>query len=174
MVRMVSLWKRHVRRSSALAHVDVAHIARRINLKKYWITAAVGIVIVGIYAVSSTGINAVFSSMQKGHSPARARTIFLTAGLCKNTFRYERALIMLDYALERYPDHPAARDGRYNYAVCLDRLGRNMEAVAAYKEYLSTYPGDSRTEKVQERIDAIEVTATGRSNLFLTPLREVC
>lgn len=143
-------------------------------MKKYWIGAAVVILLVGVYAVSSAGINTLFSSMQKKHSPGRGKAIYSMAGVCKNTFRYEHALEILDYALAQYPDHPAARNGRYNYALCLERLGRNKEAIAAYYVYLSIYAGDTRTEKVQERIDEMEATATSRSDYRRLPLWEVC
>jgi len=135
------------------------------------ILAVVGL----IYLLSSPGINACFRAAQKGTSPTRGRIVYFLSNVCISTFRYGQAVRILEVALDKYPGHASARNGLYNYGLCLERLGRSNEAIAAYQQYLSKYPEDSRKQKVQNKIEKLVELETTRADFyyFIPPKEEL-
>ena len=116
-----------------------------------------------IYLLSAPGINMCFRRMQRGYSPGRGRALYFMSTVCISTFRYNQAVSILQVALEKYPDHPKARNGLYNYALCLERLKRPGQAISAYQNYLAKHPNDRRKQKIQNKIATLNALQSSRN-----------
>jgi TolA-binding protein len=123
------------------------------------IVAVIGVV----YLMSAPGINACFRQMQQGHSAGRGSALYSLSTICISTFRYNQAVSILQVTLDKYPDHPKARNGLYNYGLCREKLSRPEQAVAAYEKYLAKYPNDSREQKIRNKIEKLQALQSSRN-----------
>ena len=139
---------------------------------KLKIPAIVLLVVLGVYLLSAAGTNACFRSLSRGHSASRASALFTLGKISIMTFRYEQAIDILDFALKKYPTHPAACKGLYNYGLCLEKTGLYREAINAYNKYLSTYPNDHRETKIINKINKLSAMHLGHAPLESVPRRE--
>jgi len=131
---------------------------------KLRLPAIILLVVGAVYLLSSAGINLCFRSMRQGHSRSRGSALYFMGTVCISTFRYDRAVRILEVALAKYPNHPSARNGMYNYALCLERLRRRADAMKVYRHYLDKYPNDSRRQKIRNKLDKLEALRTARAN----------
>ncbi len=147
-----------------LADVDFAYGTGGIDVGRMKLPIIIVAVIGVVYLLSAPGINACFRKMQRGHSPGRGSALYSLSTICISTFRYNQAVSILRVTLDKYPDHPKARNGMYNYALCLERLGRPAQAISAYQSYVAKYPNDSRKQKIQNNIDKMQSLQSSRSS----------
>ena len=118
-----------------------------------------------VYLLSAPGVDVCFRRMQRGHSSGRGSALYFLSTLCISTFRYNQAASMLGVALEKYPDHTKARNGLYNYGLCMEKLRRPGQAISVYQDYLAKYPNDSRKQKIQNKVTQLTALQSSRNTV---------
>jgi tetratricopeptide (TPR) repeat protein len=72
----------------------------------------------------------------QGDTATDVRLVFTYGRILSMLKRYEPAMNVLQAALRRAPDHPAATDAYFSIAICYAKLGRPADEIAAYEEFL--------------------------------------
>jgi len=69
--------------------------------------------------------------------------------------KYEEGLKGMEEFIKNYPESNFVMQAKFERGVCLEELGRNDEALLAYREILPTYPNrlilESRIKKLEQR-----------------------
>jgi len=82
--------------------------------------------------------------------------------------KYEEALPLFQKADSLYPGAAP----KHKIAICLDKMGKTEEAVAAYQTFIDSDPGDKyadRIEAAKKRIDELQATMPATVTVALGP-----
>ena len=82
--------------------------------------------------------------------------------------KYEEALPLFQKADNLYPGAAP----KHKIAICLDKLGRTEEAVAAYRVFIDSEPGEKYADRVAEaekRIDELQATMPATVTVVVGP-----
>lgn len=135
----------------------------------------IGVVAVGIWLVSSSGVNFMFKRFtatpvdQQDAKTQEAYEVGLTrlGGFLIKTFRYKKAEEVLNETLNRYPEGANALYNEYRLAKCVEKQRRYAECVAILQQLrdMQAHAIDPRVpdaDVLQLRIDKIgEVNELG-------------
>lgn len=129
-----------------------------------WVVIGVGLV--GILMVfSSPGIRSMESwARERPGTSVGLRLPYTLGSIAYFTFRYNMALDIYEKNISTWPDHPKNTDAEFRVAMCLEKLERYEEAVAAYDAFAVEHGEDTRAEAAINRSTKIKAVQLEQLN----------
>lgn len=71
---------------------------------------------------------------------------------------YDSCIATYRKAISKSPGDARAPEGAFRIADSYEKSNRPNDALKAYKDFVASYPGDDRLNKVQKRIDYLSLS----------------
>jgi hypothetical protein len=124
------------------------------DMKKL-IIVLVGLILVfsSILPVSALLIRQGFRKPQAEWAP---KVVYFGARLRMRIFRYGSARVILEKALQTWPQYEKVDEGTYWVGFCYEKSGADAQALTWYRTFLQRWPSHRWSEQAKRRIDMLE------------------
>ncbi len=90
------------------------------------------------------------------HHPSSGEALAMVGAIHQTNESWEDAIAAYNRVIMEYKNGKWIQDAEWSIATCRINLSQWSQAMEAYKKYLESYPKDSRTKTIQQRIDVLK------------------